>query len=104
MSDKKVGVENVKAAFTDHLSMVMRLFVDVSIVRRGKRFWKTNTSILSEKAFKKRLLQICAVWRQQRKFYPDWPLWWGRYKMNRFIFSAFRKGATGQFSAHYPAE
>ena len=57
----------------------MRLSVDVPIVRRGKRFWKTNTSILSEEAFKKRLRQNCAVWRQQRKFYPDWPLWWGRY-------------------------
>ena len=53
MSDKKIGVENVKAAFTDHLSVVMRLSVDVPIVRRGKGFWETNTSFLIKEAFKK---------------------------------------------------
>jgi len=36
MSDKKIGVETVTAAFTDHLSVVMRLSVDAPIVRRGK--------------------------------------------------------------------
>jgi endonuclease/exonuclease/phosphatase family metal-dependent hydrolase len=34
MSDKKTGVETVAAAFTDHLSMVMQLSVDVPFVRR----------------------------------------------------------------------
>jgi len=53
LSDKKIGVENVPTAFTDHLSVVMRLSVDVPIVRRGKGVWKMNTSILSEEAFKR---------------------------------------------------
>jgi len=50
LSEKKIGVETVAAAFTDHLSVVMRLSVDVPIVRRGKGFRKMNTSILSEEA------------------------------------------------------
>ena len=34
----KIGVETVAVAFTDHLSVVMRLSVVVPIVRRGKGF------------------------------------------------------------------
>jgi len=75
MSDKKIGLETVAAPFTDHLSAVMRLSVDVPIVRRGKGFWKMNTSILSEEVFEERLRQKWTVWRQQRR----WPMWWGRY-------------------------
>jgi len=36
LSDKKIGVETVAAAFTEHLSVVMRLSVDVPIVRSCK--------------------------------------------------------------------
>jgi len=57
LSDMKIGVETVAAAFTDHLSGAMRLSVDVPIVRRGKGYWKMNTSVLSEEAFKERLRQ-----------------------------------------------
>jgi len=92
LSDKKIGVETVAAAFTDHLLVVMRLSLDVLIVRRGKVFWKMNTSILSEEAVKDRLRHKWAVWRQQRRFYPDWSMWLGRYTKNRFVFSVFRKG------------
>ena len=67
------------AAFIDHLSAAMRLSVDVPIVRQGMGFWKMNTSILSEEAFEERLRQKWAVWRQQRRFYPDWRMWRGRY-------------------------
>jgi hypothetical protein len=49
-----------------------------------------NTSIVSEEAFNKRLLQKWAVWRQQRRFYPNWPMWWGRYT-RKVLFSVFRK-------------
>jgi len=79
-SDKKIGVETVAATFTDQQSVVMRLSVDVPNVRRGKGFWKMNTSMLSEEVFKERLRHKWAVWTQQRSFYPDWPMWWGRYK------------------------
>jgi len=79
LSDKKIGVVTVAAAFTDHPSVVMRLSVDVPIVQWGEGFWKMNTSIVSEETFIERLRQKWAVWRQQRRFYPDWPMWWGRY-------------------------
>ena len=75
LSDKKIGVETVAAAITDHLSVVMRLSVDVHIVRWGKELWKMNTSILSEEAFKERLHRMWVVWRQLRRFYPSWLMW-----------------------------
>jgi len=79
LSEKRTGVETVAAAFTDHISAVMRLSVDVPIVRRGQGFWKMNTAIFGEDAFKERKTQKWAVWWQQRRFHPDWPMSWGRY-------------------------
>ena len=67
-------METVAAAFTDHISVVMRLSVDVPIVRLSKVLWKINTSIISDEAFKERLRKKWAVWRQQRRLYPDWPM------------------------------
>ena len=97
LSDKKIAVETVAAAFTDHLSVVMRFSVDVPIMRRGKGFWKMNTSILSEEAFKESLLQKLAVWRKHRWFYPDGPMWWGRYKKtdSSFLYSGRVQTSAG---------
>jgi len=92
MSDKKIGVETVATAFADHLSVVMRLSVDVPIVRRGKGFWKMNTSILSEGAFKERLCQKWEVCRQQRRQTPIGPCGGEGIQKNRVVFSVFRKG------------
>jgi len=93
LSDKNIGVETVPAAFTDHLSLVMRLSVDVPIVRRCKGFWKINTSILSEEAFKERLRQKWAVWKQQRRFYAIWPMWWGRYTKKQIRLFCIQEGS-----------
>ena len=38
MSNKKIGVETVAAAFTDHQAVVLRLSANVPIVRWGKGF------------------------------------------------------------------
>jgi len=97
-SDKKISVETVAAASTDHLSVVIRFSVDVPIVRRGKGFWKMNISILSEEAFKERLRQKWEVWRQHRRFYPDWPMWWGRYTKktdSSFLYSGRTRTSAG---------
>jgi hypothetical protein len=44
----KDGVETVVSAFTDHLSVVLRLSLDIPLARRGRRFWKMNISLLEE--------------------------------------------------------
>ena len=75
LSTKKVGVATVATAFTDHLTMILRLSVEVPITRRGRGLWKMNTSLFDEKV-KEKLQQQWALWKQQRGLYPDWPMWW----------------------------
>jgi len=53
LSDKNLGVDTVAAAFTDHLSVVMRPTADVPIVKWGKGFWKINTFIINEEVLKR---------------------------------------------------
>jgi len=40
VSANKVGVETVAAAFTDHLAVILRLSVEITMVRRGRGLWK----------------------------------------------------------------
>jgi hypothetical protein len=73
MSDKKIGVENGSSLHRSPISG------NAAIPRclhpaMGKGFWKMNISILSEEAFKDVAPEV-GVWRQQRRFYPDWPIW-----------------------------
>ena len=77
LSTKKVEVETVAAAFTDHLAAILRLSVEVPIIRRSRGLWKMNTSLFDEKSVKENLKQQWALWRQQSRLYPDWPMRWG---------------------------
>jgi len=52
-----------------------------------------NTYILSEEAFKERLHQKWAIWRQQRRFYPEWPMWWGRYTKKQIRLFCIQEGS-----------
>jgi len=38
-----------------------------------------------------------AVWWQQRRFYPDWPIWWGRYTKTdlSFLYSGRVRTSAG---------
>jgi len=44
-----------------------------------------NTSVLSEEDFKERLHQKWAVWRQQKRIYHDWLMWWEDIKTNSYF-------------------
>ena len=57
LSTRKIMVETMAAAFTDHLTVILRMSVEVPIVRRGMGFWKMNISILDEEVFKEKLHQ-----------------------------------------------
>jgi endonuclease/exonuclease/phosphatase family metal-dependent hydrolase len=52
LSTKKVGIETVAAGFTDHLAVILRLSVEVPIIRRGRGLWKMNTSLFDEETVK----------------------------------------------------
>ena len=55
MSTKKVGVETLAAAFTEHLAVILRLSVEVPIIQRGRGLWKMNTSLFDEELVKEKL-------------------------------------------------
>ena len=64
LSTKKVGVETVAEGFTDHLAVILQQSVKIPIIRRGRRLWKMNTSLLGEETVKEKLQQQWALWRQ----------------------------------------
>ena len=89
LSARKIGVEAVAAAFTDHLA-VLRIR-NVHIVRRGRGFWKMDTSVLDDEAFKETLSEEWALSKQRRRIYADLPMWWGSYAKKRFVSFSYRK-------------
>jgi hypothetical protein len=50
-----------------------------------------NTSLFDEVTVKEKLQQKWALWRQQRRLYPDWLMWWVGIQRKLFVVSAFRK-------------
>jgi hypothetical protein len=52
-------MKTVTAAFTDHLAVILRL----SVIQRGRGFWKLNASLLDEEVFREKLLQQMKAWR-----------------------------------------
>ena len=46
LSDKKKGTETVVAAFTDHLAVILRMALDVDVIRRGRSYWKMNAELM----------------------------------------------------------
>jgi hypothetical protein len=93
LSANTIGVETVEAAFTDHLAVILRLFVDVPMVRRGMGLWKLNASLVEQEAFKEKIHQQWVIWTQQRKNYPDWTTWWRRYTKKKIRLLCIQEGA-----------
>jgi hypothetical protein len=76
---KKQGVSTVVAAFTDHLAIVLRMASSDPLPKRGRGYWRVNTSILGEGSFRRLLPCKWDTWRSHRKYYPTALLWWERY-------------------------
>ena len=45
---RKLGIEKIAAAFTDHYAVCLRLTVDVPFVRIGRGFWKMDNTLLDD--------------------------------------------------------
>jgi hypothetical protein len=60
LTANKVGVETVAAAFTDHLAVILRLSVDVPMMRWGRGLWKPNASLLD--TFREKIRQQWENW------------------------------------------
>ena len=88
LRNRKIGVETVMAAFTDHLAVCLRITLDAPLLRRGRGRWKMNAKLLEEAPFRDQLQQECSKWEHQRKKYPNSVTWWGSYAKTkiRYIF------------------
>ena len=93
LSGQKVGMETVRAAFTDHLAVCMHIHFEAPLVRRGRGLWKMNIKLLEETSFQDRLQQQWSLCVQQGKNYTDKFKWWERYAKKKFRY-LFIKEAT----------
>jgi exonuclease III len=77
--EKKLGIEIIAAAFTDHHSVLLRLAVDTPILRMGRGRWKMNTAIFRDKRTQESMKTKWTQWKQHKKYYPGTTIWWVRY-------------------------
>ena len=92
MINRKIGVEIVAAAFTDHLAVVLRLTVDIHILQRGRGIWKMNAAFIEENRCKEKLLEKWDLWKRQKRIFREATMWWGRYIKNPTVLYARRVG------------
>ena len=57
LSSKKIRVETVLAAFTDHLVVCLHMTLDATIQRQGRGRWKMNITPLCDTMIKSQLQQ-----------------------------------------------
>jgi len=72
LTPRKLGVETVVAAFTDHLALLLRLSLDppyrhIEEVAGGE----ISFQLLLQNHWKR--------WKAHKKYYPNSVLWWERY-------------------------
>ena len=68
VSGRKVGVETVVAAFTEHLAVVLLIALDVPSYVRSRLLEDEHNP--PQETFPRNLRQQWARWAQQRKHYP----------------------------------
>jgi len=80
------------AAFTDHLTVVLSIALDVDTIRRGTGYWKMNVALLQDSSFQRKLLLQWARWKLQRKYFPDMVMWWERVAKKQILLLLIREG------------
>ena len=92
LRNRKMGVETVMAAFTDHLAGCLRISLDAPLLRRRWRRWKMNIKLLEEANFTDRLQQEWSRWKQQRKKYLNSLMWWESYVKRKIRYMFMTEG------------
>ena len=75
---RKVGIEIVHTALTDHHAVVFRLSILAPEQRRRGR-WKMDPTIATDSAFKERYQAAWEKWRGHKRYYRTIAMWWERY-------------------------
>jgi hypothetical protein len=74
---RKMGIETIPAAFSDHNAVIIRISTDKPPSTRGRAYWKTNTLYL-QKWFSDELAEEWANWKTKMKYYQTTVMWWTR--------------------------
>ena len=92
---RKCGTETVVTEFTDHVEVALLIALNVTTVRRGRGYWRTNATLLRVTFFQEKLRQRWAGWVQQQKYSPNIFMWWeSRKDSNTQTLHKWRHRAT----------
>ena len=75
---RKRGIETAVTAFTDHLAVILRIALDVTIIHRGRSYWKMDEALVREAGVLETVRRRWMCWRRQRNLYPHTVMWWER--------------------------
>jgi len=67
LRNRKIGVETVMTAFTDHLAVCLHITLDAPLLRRGRGRWKMNIKLLEEANIRDEVQQEWSKCKQQGK-------------------------------------
>jgi hypothetical protein len=80
---RKYGIETAVVAFMDHLTVILRISLDVTTVQRGRGYWKMDAALLSEAGLQETLQQRWMGWKRQRNLYHNIEYWWEKVAKNQ---------------------
>ena len=92
LRNRKMGVQTVMAAFTDHLAVCLRIALDTPLIRGGRGWWKMNIKLMAEVNFRDQLKQEWARWKQQEEKYPKSVTWWESYVKRKIRYMFMTEG------------
>ena len=72
---RKVGIEIVPTAFTDHHAVVLRLSILASEQQRRRGMWKRNPTIATDSSFKEQFQAEWEKWRGHKRYYFAIVMW-----------------------------
>jgi hypothetical protein len=98
---RKIGVETIATAFTDHFAVILRLVIDAHLPLSRRGYWKMNVFFLQDATFMNVVKTQWTRWLQHKKFYPNNVILWGRYAKRMCVkYSSKKEPAAEGIARH----
>ena len=75
---RKVGIETIPVAFTDHHAVLIRMRLYANERRRRNGRWRMDSMMVSGTQFTDALQSEWKKWTDRKRYYPDIGSWWER--------------------------
>jgi hypothetical protein len=76
LATNKIISAMVATAFTDHLTMILRIDLHMPVLRRGRSEWKLNARLLRGRGTIERFRALGETWKGGQARHADLNLWW----------------------------